>query len=116
MTLALSYLKANRTRYKNLLEKELATGKFLLEEGKEEIDIKELSRQINTCIKRLTDFCEKLDATNEKISLAVTLGTEETDNIEELINGDCTLMSSAVDCRDQLLARQDSIQDEKKSF
>ena len=114
MTLALSYLKANRTRYKNLLEKELATGKFLLEEGKEEIDIKELSRQIYTCIKRLTDFCEKLVATNEKISLVVTLGTEETDNIEELINGDCTLMSSAVDCRDQLLARQDSIQDEKK--
>ena len=42
MTLALSYLKANRTRYKNLLEKELVTGKFLLEEGKEEIDIKEI--------------------------------------------------------------------------
>ena len=88
MTLALSYLKANRTRYKNLLENELAIGKKLLEEDKEEIDIKELTRQINTCIKRLTEFCEKLDFTNEKISMAVTLGADETDNIEQLINGD----------------------------
>ena len=113
MTLALSYLKANRTRYKNLLEKELAIGKKLLEEDKEEIDIKELTRQLNTCIKRLTEFCEKLDFTNEKISMAVTLGANETDNIEQLINGDCTLMSSAVDFRDQLLVRQESIQDAK---
>ena len=44
----------------------------------------------------------KNDAANEKISLAVTLETDETNITEELINGDCTLMSSAVDCRDQL--------------
>lgn len=113
MTLALSYLKANRTRYKNLLEKELAIGKKLLEEDKEEIDIKELTRQLNTCIKRLIEFCKKLDFTNEKISMTVTLGADETDNIEQLINGDCTLMSSAVDCRDQLHVRQESIQDAK---
>ena len=113
MTLALSYFKANRTRYKNLLEKELAIGKKLLEEDKEEIDIKELTRQLNKSIKRLTEFCEKLDFTNEKISMAVTLGADETDNIEQLINGDCTFMSSAVDCRDQLLVRQESIQDAK---
>lgn len=45
--------------------------------------------------------------------MTVTLGADETDNIEQLINGDCTLMSSAVDCRDQLHVQQESIQDAK---
>lgn len=43
-------------RYKILLEKELARGKFLLKEIYKEIDIKQISKKINHCIKRMTDF------------------------------------------------------------
>lgn len=45
--------------------------------------------------------------------MAVTLGADGRDNIEQIINGDCTLISSAVDCRDQLLVRLESINDAK---
>lgn len=103
--MSLSYLKSNRTRYKNLLERELALGKNLIEEEKEEIDLKYLCTKVDACIRRLTDFCEKLDTTNEKLSLAIS-GIDGVEDLHQSINEDCSFMSSVIDCRDQLVTLQ----------
>ena len=45
--MSLSYLKSNRTCYKKLLERELALGKNLIKEEKEEIDLKYLCTKVS---------------------------------------------------------------------
>ena len=80
----LSQLKSNRTRYKIILDRELPTGKGLIVDDQERSEIKDFTLAIEACINRLTTFWDKLEATNENISLAVA-GTDGADNMEELL-------------------------------
>ena len=67
-----SFLKGNRTRYRNLLEKELEKGKNLISEAEqEEYEVKILSKNVRNCFRRLNDFIEKLEQTNERLSVAI---------------------------------------------
>ena len=110
--MSLRSLKSNRTRYKNTLEKELAIGNSLLAEDKDRINLKDFVLKADECIKRLTDFCDRLEVTNEKISLAV-VGTDGEDEMEELLTEDGAFMTLVIDCRDHLVTFQKPLLDEK---
>ena len=62
------YLKRNGTLYRNLLDKEIVTGRSLLEKDLRELYVKVLSNKVGTCIKRLYEWVDKLDGTDEIIS------------------------------------------------
>ena len=62
------YLKRNRTLYRNLLDKEIVTGRSLQEKDLRELGVKVLSNKVGTCIKRLYEWVDKLDGTDEIIS------------------------------------------------
>ena len=67
-----SFLKGNRTRYRNLLEKELEKGKNLISEAEqEEYEVKIFSKNVRNCLRRLNDFIEKLEQTNEILTVAI---------------------------------------------
>ena len=105
-------MKSNRTRYKNILEKELVIGINLLAANKDRVNLKDFVLKTDECIKRLTDFCDRLQVTNEKISLAVA-GTDSEDEMEELQTDDGSFMTLVIDCRDHLVTHQKSLLDEK---
>ena len=100
--MSLRNLKSNRTRYKAILEKELKTANSLLEDDRDSVNLKDFTLKTDACIKRLTSFCERLEATIEKISLAVA-GTEEEDDTEESLSADGALITSVIDTRDQIV-------------
>ena len=100
--MSLSHLKSNMTRYKDIHHRQLATGKGLLVDDQERREIKNFTLAIGACINRLTTFCDKLEVTSEKISLAVA-GTDGADNMEELLMEDGLFMTAVIDCRDQLV-------------
>ena len=52
----LPYIKRNRTLYRNLLEKEAAKGRDLMDQDLREVDIRAFSHKVNTCIKRINEF------------------------------------------------------------
>ena len=101
VTMSISLLKGNRTRYRNLLEKELGKTKHLLEDDRE-VEIKVLIKIVNNCINRLNDFQQKLEETGIKKSTVVD-GQEGEDEILELIKGDLDYISTVMDCRDELI-------------
>ena len=110
--MSLSHLKSNRTRYKNILDRELAIGKGLLVDDQERRESKDFTLAIEACINSLTTFCDKLEVTNEKISLAVA-GTDGADDMEELLMEDGLFMNTVIDCRDQLVTLGKSILSDK---
>ena len=66
---AFTYIKRNRTLYRNLLEKETAKGRELMDQELREVDIRAFSHKVSTCIKRINEFIGKLDHCDERISL-----------------------------------------------
>ena len=57
-----SFLKGNRTRYRNVLEKEPEKGKNPISEAEqEEYEVKIFSKNVRNCLRRLNDFMEKLE-------------------------------------------------------
>ena len=64
--MSLLLLKENRTRFRNLLAKELAKCKTLLDEDIEH-ESNTYIRDVNNCIKRLNDYIAKLEEANEVI-------------------------------------------------
>ena len=110
--MSLSHLKSNRTRYKNILDRELGTGKGLLVDDQERREIKDFTLAIEACINRLSTFCDKLDVTNEKISLALA-GTDGADDMGELLMEDGLFLNTVKDCRDQLVTLGKSILSDK---
>ena len=57
--MSISFLKGNRTRFMNLLAKELSKGRSLLQDVDHEASIH--MRDVNNCIKRLNEFITKLE-------------------------------------------------------
>lgn len=98
--MSLSFLKGNRTRFRNLLAKELARGKILLD-GDIEHEPNTYIRDVNNCIKRLNDYIEKLEEANEKLSTAIE-GRDGAQEIDSLIKEDWDFISTVTDCRDEL--------------
>ena len=66
-----SFLKGNRTRYRNLSGKELAKGGRLLNEDIERGEKRAHLKNVKNCIKKLNDFVEKLEDTDDKLSTVV---------------------------------------------
>ena len=64
--------------------------------------MKYLCTKVDACIRRLAEFCERLDTTNEKLSLAIS-GIDGVEDLEQSINEDYSFMSSVIDCKDQLV-------------
>ena len=76
--MSVSFLKGNRTRYRNLLERELEKAKDLISEAEQEqYEAKIFNKDVRDCIKRLNDFIEKLEQANEKLSLRVSKAMTE---------------------------------------
>ena len=78
-------LKGNGTRFRNLLAKELAKRKSLLQDVEQESICH--MRDVSKCIKRLNEFITKLEEANEKLSIAIE-GRDGAQEIEELIKED----------------------------
>ena len=69
-----------------MLEKELEKGKNLISEAEqEEYEVKIFSQNVRNCLRRLNDFIEKLEQTNERLSVAIE-GQEGAQEMEALIN------------------------------
>ena len=110
-----SFLKGNRTRYRNLLEKELEKGKILISEAEqEEYEVKIFSKNVRNCLRRLNDFIEKLEQTNERLSVAIE-GQEGAQEMEALMSDDWSYNAEVTDCRDELVDIQQSLHDQKPS-
>lgn len=110
--MSLSFLKGNRTRYRNLLDKELEKAKNILQEDREEGEIKVILKNVNNCINRLNDFQQKLEDTNERLSKEVD-GQEGEEEIADLIQGDWEYIATVMDCRDELVDLYRSLQEQE---
>ena len=55
--------------YRNLLEKEAAKGRDLMDQDLREVDIRAFSHKVTTCIKRINEFIGKLDCVNKRMSV-----------------------------------------------
>ena len=91
--MSISLLKGNRSRYRNLLDKELVKGKHLLENGEDEI--KFLKQKVNNCINKLNDFQQKIDDTGIKMTTVIDRQNGE-DEILELIKDDWDYISTVM--------------------
>ena len=109
--MSISFLKGNRTRYRNLLYKELGKGSYLLQEDREQGEIKVLLKNVNNCINRLNDFQQKLEDTDERLSKEMD-GQEREEEIADLIKDDWEYISTVIDCRDELVDLQSSLQEQ----
>ena len=106
-----SFLKGNRTRYRNLLAKELAKGKNLLgEDGERDADV--YMGDVDTCINRINDFVQKLEETNERLSTAKE-GQDGAQEMEAQIRDDWDYVAAVMDCRDELVNIQKSFKDQR---
>ena len=55
-----------------MLEKELEKGKNLISEAEqEEYEVKIFSKNVRNCLRRLNDFIEKLEQTNERLFVVI---------------------------------------------
>ena len=55
-----------------MLEKELEKRKNIISDAEqEEYEVKILSKNVRNCLRRLNDFIENLEQTNERLSLAI---------------------------------------------
>lgn len=112
--MSVSFLKGNRTRYRNLLDKELVKGRQLLEIDSETYDRKVLLNTVNNCIKRLNDFEQKLEVNDERLSTVIE-GQDGEQETVGLIKDDWDYISTVMDCRDELAALQMSLQEQGSS-
>ena len=111
VTMSISLNKGNRTRYRNFLEKELGKTKRLLEDDREDCEIKVLIKIVDNCINRLNAFQQKLEDTGLSMSTVVD-GQEGEDKILELIKDDWDYISTVMDCRDELINLKSSLQEQ----
>ena len=98
--MSIPFLKGNRSRFRNLLAKELAKGRGLLQDVDHEASVH--MRDVNNCIKRLNEFITKLEEANEKLSMAID-GRDGAEEIKELIREDWDYISTVMDCRHELV-------------
>ena len=113
--MSISFLKGSRTKYRILLEKELEKGRILIQEAtKEQYEIHFFSKRLSNCISRLNDIIEKLEQTDEKLSVVVD-GRDGAQEVEQLITEDWSYISEVVDSRYELEDIQQTLQVQRTS-
>ncbi|XP_053395705.1 uncharacterized protein LOC128555912 [Mercenaria mercenaria] len=90
------HLKGVRTRFRNVLKKNIEAAKELLKCDVEFCDIDRNISETNKCMQSLKVYCEKLELQSEKLSGAV----EETDTefVQQITDEDSELCTDAVEC------------------
>ena len=110
--MSILFLKGSRTKYRSLLEKELEKGRSLIEEAtQKQYGIKIVSKRLSDCINRLNDIIEKLEQTDERLSLVVD-GHDGAQEVEQLITEDWSYIAEVVDSRYELEDIQQTLQDQ----
>ena len=113
--MSISFLKGSRTKYRILLEKELEKGRILIQEAtKEQYEILFFSKRLSNCISRLNDIIEKLEQTDEKLSVVVD-GHDGAQEAEQLITEDWSYIAEVVDSRYELEDIQQTLQVQRSS-
>ena len=82
-----------------MLEKKLEQAMSLIEEATlEQYEIKIVSKRLSNCINRLNDIIEKLEQTDERLSVVID-GHDEAQEVEQLITEDWSYIAEVVDSR-----------------
>ena len=94
------------------MEKELEKGRSLIEEATlERYEIKLVSKRLSNCINRLNDIIEKLERTDERLSVVVD-GHDGAQEVEQLITEDWSYIAEVIDSRYELEDIQQTLQDQ----
>ena len=103
--MSLKYLKSNRTRYRNLLERDVLQAKGILSDVLEEdTDLRYIKGELTaviSCIKRLTYFGDKLNTSIKELSVA-NEELEDKLEIDSWIEEDSDFMTSVENFKTQL--------------
>ena len=110
-TMAIDSLQKDRTLYRHLLEKELENGNALLHGQRENGENKVQLRHIHKYIQRLDALQQSLEYTGEKLSIMIE-GHEQEGEILDQIQDDWDYISTVMDCRDELVNLQISLQEQ----
>ena len=103
----LSYLKGVRTRYINILEKEIQCGSDILVSDLELIDKTELILSVNKCVERLQLYCDKVE--NQTDKLAEAIWNKDTDLSEQLVTENASICDKAMEYAINLKQLKDEI-------
>ena len=110
--MSILFLKGSRTKYRDLLEKELEKGRSLVEEATlEQYEIKIVSKRLSNCINRLIEIIEKLEQTDERLSVVID-GHDGAQEVEQLITEDWSYIAEVIDSRYELEDIQQTLQDQ----
>ena len=117
--MSLKFLKSNRTRYWKLLDKEMIQGKCLINDITEEDDnlkhIKEEMTAVNSCMRGLTYFSEKLYTSIKELSIAnETL--EDKSEIDRWIEEDSDYMTRVVICTNILTGLENKLKQREQTL
>ena len=109
---SVSNLKGVRTRYINVLKRDIATGKDLLAISYESCDIEVNIADTTRCIKSLQVYSEKLEQQSEKLAIAL----DETDQefVVQFTEEDSGLCAYAVECSIYLQQHKETLISEKE--
>lgn len=94
------YLKGVRTRYFNILEKEVHNASLLIQSDLVEEDKNEILSNISICVEKLQTYSAKLESQSEKLTAAV--GESDENFIERTLEEDTQLCDSALNSCSQL--------------
>ena len=108
--MAIDSLQKDRTLYRHLLEKELENGNALLHGQRENGENKVQLRHIHKCIQRLDALQQSLENTGENLSIVIE-GHEQEGEILDQIQDDWDYILTVMDCRDELVNLQISLQE-----
>ncbi|MEW8544133.1 MAG: DUF1759 domain-containing protein, partial [Candidatus Thiodiazotropha sp.] len=108
--MSLSHLKGKRTRFRNILEKELRAGRTLLAVEIGSLDLYDLIDEIDNLIKTLTAQSEKLDAACAELSIEAK-NSDRDQEYEQFIEEDNSVMTAVFDCISELERRRKEVKD-----
>jgi len=92
---ALSYLKGVRTRYRNFIQSEIKQGVSILYTEVTKGEENEYVLKTSKCVEKLKLYVNKLEIQSNKVVSSVE--TEQTEEIEQIVEEDCKLFSEATD-------------------
>lgn len=96
MSSSVKYLKAVRTRYRNVLQNEISAGKSLLTKSVSlESDKNEYCDQIERCMQKIDSYREKVEIQSEKLASAIGDSESETETFETVIDADSAICEDA---------------------
>jgi len=97
MAANVTYLKGVRTRYRNIIQKEIQIGVSILQAEVTKANHEKCVLKATKCIERLKCYVEKLE--NQSSNLASAYDEETTEVIDGIVEEDCELCSEAMDCQ-----------------